>query len=194
MCLKMSISPGLIFGIFRYSNNTMVVLESTIQCEYGKDKAINIDEALTLLGGFGTFQILINIIIPLASTLEAIQNLSIVFVAKDPLWICTTNSTICNITGVQLGTNNLYCSMPSGEWKYVNPDDSIISQFRLDCKHMWMQQLPPSMFHAGSIIGLLTFGWLSDRFGRKIDCLPVYIQVIRCRQPRAVARNEMSEH
>ena len=162
--------------------------DALMRLEIETPENVNLDRAPDLVGGFGTFQMLILIIIPLASTLEQIQNLSIVFVAKDTQWTCAKNSTICNFTGEISSANDSYCSIPIGEWTFIEPDVSIISQFRLDCTFQWMQQLPPSVFHSGSIIGLFVLGWLSDRFGRKKVMIPAYtltltIGLIGCISP-----------
>jgi len=94
---------------------------------------MDIDHFLKKIGQLGPFQIRVLALFLLIFFPVTYQTLVMVFVAYEPPWMCTTNSTACllpNATGRELFSTatkpvELYtrrCKLDRSDWKFADPD------------------------------------------------------------------------
>ena len=66
----------------------------------------------------------------------AFQLMVVAFIAGEPYWECTQNSTICNLTETVSTVSKYYndrCDMPRSEWKFVDTYTSTVTEVRFGC-------------------------------------------------------------
>ena len=94
--------------------------------------ALEIDEVLPLVGGFGRFQKIVVLFMSLMQIPIAILILIPYFVQDNPKWKCAENSTVCLLNGTFGRESRLYkerCSMRRSDWMFTKPRDySIVTQ------------------------------------------------------------------
>ncbi|XP_028394452.1 organic cation transporter protein-like [Dendronephthya gigantea] len=141
---------------------------------------ITVDEALAKLGGFGLFQWLIYLGASIAEMAVTYQIFLLTFIAAEPKWVCKNESIICNFTK-SIGLNDddyeARCDMPRSEWKFADDFTSIVTEFDLVCDDSILATVASMFIFAGWIIGSVLFGFLSDRFGRKVAFLSCVINI-----------------
>lgn len=97
--------------------------------------ALEIDEVLPLVGGFGRFQKIVVMFMSLMQIPVAILILIPYFVQDNPKWKCVENSTVCLLNGTFGRESRLYkerCSMSRSDWMFTKPRDySIVTQVSL---------------------------------------------------------------
>lgn len=61
-------------------------------------------------------------------------------------------------------------SCPEG-WNYdkTSYESTLVTKFDIVCEKSWMTTVATSFFYAGSLVGNILFGWVSDRFGRRFS-------------------------
>lgn len=130
---------------------------------------INIDEAITLLGGFRQFQWILDAALCFCMSPIAYQILIMVFAAKDPPWRCSANSTKCLSVGSFPSSDFSRCTnMSRSDWEYTTAKDySISTQFNLQCENGWIKQLLSSVVFVGWALGAFILGSAADNHGRK---------------------------
>ncbi|XP_001628786.3 organic cation transporter-like protein [Nematostella vectensis] len=150
---------------------------------------LEVDQVLEQIGQFGPFQIRILamflfIFIPLTY-----QTLLMVFVAYEPPWMCTTNSSACllsNSTGREIYSTStqpieLYhrrCKLNRTDWKFADPElyegpvHTIVTQFDLVCDNSFHAWLANSMLFFGWALGAIILGMIADKYGRRSVLFP----------------------
>ena len=142
-------------------------MESTTKPSSVKRK-LNIDEILTHVGEYGTFQKLLNIIFGLIEIPYIFVIYIMTFAAQEPGWRCMENSTRCNLNGSFTSANELRCHIPRSEWEYTEPDSfSMIVTYDLYCEREWLVFLSTSIIFIGGLVGAVILAWVSDNYGRK---------------------------
>ncbi|XP_060939603.1 organic cation/carnitine transporter 2-like [Limanda limanda] len=154
------------------------------------------DETTSFLGNYGSFQILIMVLLGLSAIPCGYMPVIVVFVSDTPEHHCKvwSNSTIegahveppfqarsswigpdscsrykvhANWTGpVELGNATEECV---DGWVYSTEiyAATIVSEWELVCDNAWKVPFSTSLFFVGSLFGSFISGHLSDRFGRK---------------------------
>jgi len=136
-------------------------------------KLTQVDDILPLIGGYGKFQFIVQIIIAFAAVPEVLQGLIMYFAANTPSWICINNGTYCELGKEYLGDNKMRCQIPADAWRYSRDYTySVVTQFHLDCDEAWQTQLPTSLFYLGTAAGSIVIGFLGDNYGRKTVMIP----------------------
>ncbi|KAJ8733083.1 hypothetical protein PYW08_001381 [Mythimna loreyi] len=79
--------------------------------------------------------------------------------------IATDNATIT--------AENSTCYNNCAEYKYFEDvfEKTLISEFGLICENSWKASFTQSMLMFGFLVGVSLFGWISDRFGRRIGLI-----------------------
>lgn len=135
-----------------------------------KTQTISIDEALTIVGEYGRFQIIVNAIFCLMALPPVFQIMMMFFAADAPDWRCAANSTVCTSNKTSFSPKDKFrCGLKREDWEYVYPRDySLVTQFDIYCSNNWILEINVSVFFLGWIIGAVLLGWVSDTYGRKI--------------------------
>ena len=138
-------------------------------------KIMDFDSALERVGEFGRHQKRIYFIVSLISLPLAAQMLIVVFVGAIPEWKCPSPS------GDILHCNSSHpaCCDKDGsicrEAEYTSEFTSIATEWNLVCGNRYKIELSQSIFVAGYMFGVLIFGILSDKYGRRRPWLFAYI-------------------
>jgi MFS family permease len=121
---------------------------------------MDFDSALTKIGGFGHYQRIQYFIVNIVAIPLYFQLLICVFMAAQPQWKCIGQSIhepLCKPDGTT-------CSNPV----YTSNFTSIATEWGLVCDSAYKSELAQSVFMAGSLVGGLFAGFVSDKYGRKI--------------------------
>ena len=90
-----------------------------------------VDKMLVLTGGFGRFQWILVAMMAYCMVTVGLQGLTMTFISHEPMWKCSANSTICNVThSLKLGMDYYKerCNMNSSDWLFEDSFTSIITQ------------------------------------------------------------------
>lgn len=138
-----------------------------------KKKVLDIDEILPYIGEFGKFQKILVAMLTIIYFSMSFQILMIYFSTMIPSWQCNANSTVCHFNGTLSPDDHSRCNMTRTEWHYVEPNHySLATQFDIKCDEHWKLELTSAIFFVGWGIGAILYGYLGDKFGRKILLFP----------------------
>ena len=141
--------------------------------------SMTIDEALDYLGGYRHFQWMMDACFCIMSAPRVFQVLLMTFAAKQPLWKCAENSTVCTHNYTSPSIDVSHCNMSRTDWTYVEPPNhSIVSQFDLQCGNEWQLHLLTSVIFLGWALGAVVLGFVADNYGRKIVIYPSQAAII----------------
>lgn len=136
---------------------------------------MDFDSALEHIGGFGRHQLRIYFVVSLISLPLAAQMLIVVFVGAVPEWKCPSpegDILHCNSSHARCcDKDGSIC--PGAE--FSTEFTSIATEWNLACRHRYKCELSQSIFVAGYMFGVLIFGILSDKYGRRKPWLFAYI-------------------
>ena len=139
----------------------------------------DIDDVLNYLGGYGRFQILLNITLCMVMISVAPHIFVMYFVALDPPWRCVTNSTVCTLNRTMTRDDKERCSMSRSHWKYTESYDySIITEYDIYCQHQWVNYFSTSVLFFSWCIGAVICGYVADNYGRRIVVITSFIMII----------------
>ena len=96
----------------------------------------DIDQILPKIGGYGRYQMFIQIAVMVVAVAEPLQGLMMFYAADTPSWIFndTGNNTTYLNTSESQATNLLRCSLARDKWQYTKTKEySIVTEFDLDC-------------------------------------------------------------
>lgn len=131
-------------------------------------KKLNIDEVLELIGEYGQFQRILNVIFGLMEIPYVFTVYIMFFTALPPDWRCVSNSTHCTLNGTFTSDDEYRCHIPRSEWEYVQPKSySMIVAYDLGCDREWLVYLSTSIIFFGALFGFIILNWISDNYGRK---------------------------
>ena len=112
----------------------------------------------------------LQMVLALITIPQSYQTLVMYFVALNPSWAYTSvthNIILPNKTFAS--TNKTRCSLERELWQYTTPKHySMVTTYDLACGREWMIYLCTSLYFVGWGIGSLLFGWVSDKYGRKL--------------------------
>lgn len=133
------------------------------------------DAVQRTMGQLGPWQILVCTAISFVKFPVAWHQLAIVFMAPNQTYTCTVpgqgnGSDQCH---VQVNGTKQECT----EWEFDKSifPETIISQWDLVCSRSYYANLQQSILMFGILLGSISFGYLSDRFGRK---LPLMVSIV----------------
>ena len=136
-------------------------------------KSLEIDDVLEVIGGYGRFQLIVQIILLVAALPQIFAAYMMVFAGETPTWRCSINSTRCNSTLIFSDSNEQRCYMERSAWMYTELRPySVVTDFDLDCEHRWMVILASSCYFIGNALGSFILSWIADNFGRVSVILP----------------------
>ncbi|XP_064619913.1 organic cation transporter protein-like [Lineus longissimus] len=159
--------------------------------------AMEVDEALALLGRFSRWHVVIYVVLSVSTTFPACWHvLAIVFLGGVPDYHCKVppgeaNTSIpmvrndegkqvrdkCHIFGNQTLNGVVYnnVSVPCNDgFTYITDyKNTIVMEWELVCEREYMKDMTQTFFVLGVMAGAMVFTTLSDNFGRK----PVFIGV-----------------
>ena len=144
-------------------------MESSIDSATSKSipRRMDFDSALEHIGGFGRHQLRIYFVVSLISLPLAAQMLIVVFIGAVPEWKCPSpNGDIlhCNSSHAQCcDTDGSMCPGAA----FSTESTSIATEWKLACAYRYKVELSQSIFVAGYMFGVLIFGILSDKYGRR---------------------------
>ena len=134
-------------------------------------RIVTIDEMLDIVGPFGTFQKIVNVIFCLMTAPQLYQIMIMFFSTDEPSWRCAQNSSKCKLNGTFDASDSRKCTngWKRSDWVYTKPRDySIVTHFDINCKNKWITQLLISIFFVGWLLGAFVLGYCADNYGRKI--------------------------
>ncbi|EDO36696.1 predicted protein, partial [Nematostella vectensis] len=157
--------------------------------------ALVVDQVLERIGQFGPFQKRILAMFMFIFFPLTYQTLIMVFVAYEPPWMCSTNSSACllsNSTGREIYSTStqpieLYhrrCKLNRTDWKFADPElyegpvHTIVTEFDLVCDHSFTAWMANSMLFFGWAIGAIFLGIIADKYGRCSVLFPSAILVM----------------
>ena len=138
-------------------------------------KTMDFDSALEHIGEFGRHQRRIFFLVSLIALPLAAQMLIVVFTGAVLEWKCPSPS------GDILHCNSSHpdCCDKDGSIcrgaEFSSESTSIATEWNLACGDRYKSELSQSIFVAGYMFGVLIFGILSDKYGRRRPWLFAYI-------------------
>ncbi|XP_065062349.1 organic cation transporter-like protein isoform X1 [Rhopilema esculentum] len=136
---------------------------------------LTMDEILPYIGEFGKFQILLEVAFCVMVIPSSMLILVPYFAQDSPPWTCLLNSTVCRLNGTFDSYSRFYqyrCNMPRSEWEFTKQKEySIVTQFDLYCDTEMYSYLATSSVFISWAFGGVILGWVSDRYGRRINML-----------------------
>ncbi|KAI8424659.1 hypothetical protein MSG28_003086 [Choristoneura fumiferana] len=136
----------------------------------------NEDYLVVCIGAFGAWQAKVCILVCVARFMVMWNWMFIIFLTYDSEFICTSfNATIPeNVT-----ESTCYDGCTKYEFAEGLFTTSFVAEFELICERAWMANMVQSMMMFGFLFGVFLFGWISDRYGRRIALmLSSFINVV----------------
>ena len=139
-----------------------------------RPKPLNVDDILRIIGEFGRFHWILEMVSALMFIVPAIHIYIMIFAAPEPDWKCVEGSLTCYLNGTQPSTNEYRCSIPRSEWEFVQDEGTrtVIVDFDIYCESSWLIYMTSSIFYLGKLVGAFVFGWMADTYGRKRILFP----------------------
>ena len=98
------------------------------------DHPLEIDEILPVIGSFGRFQFVLELLFCIMELPNGLLIMMPYFSHHNPPWKCVANSTICQLNGTFASGDDDYkarCNMPRSHWKFTRPKEhSVVTQVR----------------------------------------------------------------
>ena len=139
-------------------------------------KLLNIDDFLRIIGEFGRFHWILEMMFAFMFMVPALHMYIILFAVTEPDWKCVERSSQCYLNGTQPSTNDFRCNISRSEWEFVQEvgTKTVTVDFNLYCGSSWLIHMTSSAFYLGRAFGTFALGWLTDSFGRKRILFPSY--------------------
>lgn len=135
--------------------------ESTENRSTKEIKIHEFDDLLKITGGFGRYQMVLYAFMCLVSIPTGAQLLIQVFYGASPPFVCVSTS--------RNETCASGCCSSCHEYEFRGPFTSAVSQWNLICDRRHLKAMTQAVFMAGLFVGAITFGSISDHFGRKFS-------------------------
>ncbi|XP_077295935.1 organic cation transporter protein-like isoform X2 [Arctopsyche grandis] len=141
--------------------------ENAANVEDGKapEKTKSTDAIQEAIGSMGKYQVILCLIIFLTKFPVAFHQMGIIFLAPPVSYICLDNSSN--------ETNKCPCSNPEYDTSIFQ--DTIIMTWDLICEKSWLADFTQTIFMLGILVGSISFGAISDRFGRRLPLVGAVI-------------------
>ncbi|XP_065069180.1 solute carrier family 22 member 15-like isoform X3 [Rhopilema esculentum] len=133
-----------------------------------KPKAsLKLDDILPLIGEFGKFQILFDIVLCFMQAPGIMLLFLPYFSQHSPSWRCMQNSTNCALNGSISSDSPDFgkrCNMSRADWEFTELKSySIVTQFDIVCDKTPLVHLGSSLIFVSWAVGAVILGWISDR-------------------------------
>ncbi|XP_050677735.1 solute carrier family 22 member 3-like [Leptidea sinapis] len=152
-------------------------------CQEPAAGKFNIDGILSELGSFGKYQLLLLLLLAFRDAFLSMCNFNYVFTASEVSFSCLTDCA-SNSTWVRFPSVNTSSCTSVGSWadpgqcstgasdvpcrSIVYDDyDSIVAEFDLGCQP-WKRTLVGTIHNSGLVVSFVLYGFISDRYGRKV--------------------------
>ncbi|XP_074648186.1 organic cation transporter protein-like [Tubulanus polymorphus] len=148
------------------------------------------DDVFELIGKLGCGQILIYVFIIAIETNIGLCMLYVIFEMANPGWTCPIPGTARkeitdNATGISIAVT-VYKSCPLNDEAlrkcpnrtFVNKYDTVLTEWDLVCDRAYISKMIATMFFAAQLVGALIAGQVSDRIGRRIPILVVWLAMM----------------
>ncbi|CAK1555212.1 unnamed protein product [Leptosia nina] len=116
----------------------------------------------TVLGRLGRYQAVIIFLVILGRAPTEFQLVNVVFLLPNPEYVCLDD-------GAGNATN--FCPCKNPQYNTDTVMSSVSSQFNLICDRLHLASFGQSMLQGGILVGSVLYGYISDRYGRKMSCL-----------------------
>ncbi|XP_034829084.1 organic cation transporter protein-like [Maniola hyperantus] len=128
------------------------------------------DAIETVIGRFGRYQTWILFLLALGRFPTEYQLINVVFILPNAEFVCMDEEAY-NIS------NYCPCKNPRYDQTYIV--NSVTTNWDLICEKRQLASLAQSMLHVGILAGSIFYGYLSDRYGRKLACvLAIFCEVL----------------
>uniref|UniRef100_A0A2A4J566 Major facilitator superfamily (MFS) profile domain-containing protein n=1 Tax=Heliothis virescens TaxID=7102 RepID=A0A2A4J566_HELVI len=126
------------------------------------------DYVVKSIGAFGVWQATVCTIAALVRSAAIWNMLSIIFLTPATEFVCVKFEDNATVVAV-----NSTCYNNCVEYMYYEEvlEKTLISEFGLICDEAWKTSFTQSMLMFGFLLGVSLFGWISDRFGRRIGLI-----------------------
>lgn len=141
-----------------------------------KGERVTIDEAFTIVGGFGKFQKFSCIMNTLTNMGAAFFLNSFAFLELQPRYKCQLEPGVWTLGTAERPLEEEYCSAEQDnvceiDWSSPHSLNNFMTQFNFYCQPKWKIGMLGFSFLLGIILGCLTISRLGDVYGRK----PIYL-------------------
>ncbi|KAG6451359.1 organic cation transporter protein [Manduca sexta] len=131
------------------------------------DTAKREDRFEELVGQFGKWQMLIIGTVSLVKLSSGWVQMAILFLTPKLTFWCSNFANTSRI----VENNTCYADCVKYEYDASPFDNTIVSEWDLVCDRSWLASFTQMILQLGILIGSILFGFLSDRYGRKITFL-----------------------
>lgn len=125
------------------------------------------DYVTKCMGSFGYWQAIMCFISSSIRFMVVWNIISIIFITPSTHFLCIKfkNTTDDDLESLISDVNNSTCYTNCDEYSYRNDvfEETLISQFGLVCENLWLKSFTQTILMFGLVIGVSTFGWISDR-------------------------------
>ena len=150
---------------------------------------LTIDEILPYVGECERFQKLLVAIVSLLFFIVGYQTVFVFFTTMIPTWKCL-NATHCVLNKTYDSDDQTRCKIPRSSWEYTEGKDfSMATQWDIDCDRSYLLEITSAVFFIGWAIGSVLYGWLGDRYGRKVLIYPSTLAILALSSLSAVMPN-----
>ncbi|CAK1555151.1 unnamed protein product [Leptosia nina] len=123
----------------------------------------NVDAIQKVIGSFGKYQLWLACLIFLTKFPVAFHQMAIIFLAPKTDYVCLSSEN----------TTSCPCSNPQYDTSVFT--NTIVMEWDLICENKWLTSFTQTLFQLGTLVGSVTFGMASDRFGRKLPLLAAVV-------------------
>ncbi|XP_063363269.1 organic cation transporter protein-like [Cydia amplana] len=132
------------------------------------EKSVPEDTFSQLLGHFGKWQLIIFLSVFLIKFASGWVQMAILFLTPKVTYWCEEFPE--NFTGV-IANGSCYKDCVKYGYDTSPMDSTIVSEWDLVCDRAWMASFTQMMLQFGILTGSIVYGFLSDRYGRRITFL-----------------------
>ncbi|RVE41967.1 hypothetical protein evm_013376 [Chilo suppressalis] len=124
-----------------------------------------------LIGQFGTWQFIVVSTVSLVKLSSGWVQLAILFLTPALTFRCVQfDESTANVT-LSAENSTCYANCLAYEYDTGQFGNTIVSEWDLICDKKWLASFTQMMLQLGILVGSVIFGFLADRFGRKITFL-----------------------
>ncbi|PZC71534.1 hypothetical protein B5X24_HaOG213178 [Helicoverpa armigera] len=150
----------------KFKINNVFTVEENKNKDKDKEAKPNFDDDYVVksMGAFGRWQAIVCTVISMSRLIAMWNILSILFLTPATKFIC---KKFKDDTEVVVENSTCYANCLEYEFDHDVFEETIISNFGLICDKAWLASLTQMILMLGLVIGVASFGWVSDRYGRR---------------------------
>ncbi|XP_053603749.1 solute carrier family 22 member 3-like [Plodia interpunctella] len=133
-----------------------------------QDKQCEDDYVTKCMGAFGIWQALVCLLVSITRVIAGWHIITIVYLTPNTDFVCVEFDN--DKTDLDEVKNNT-CYDDCVKYAYNNTifETTLTSEFELICGRSWMASFTQTILMLGLFMGVNLFGWISDRYGRRIS-------------------------